>query len=46
MHAIFYMHQTSGMSAGMCMCNRTHQMDKAVVLLIPVSSFLNFFEEL
>ena len=28
--AIFYMHQNSGVCAGVCMCNCTHQMDKSV----------------
>ena len=27
-HAIFYNHQTSGLCAGMCMCDRMHQMEK------------------
>ena len=27
-HAIFYMHQKSGACAGLCTCNRMHQMDK------------------
>ena len=27
-HAIFYMHQTSDVCAGVCRCNRTHQMEK------------------
>ena len=27
-HAIFYMQQTSGACAGICTCNRMHQMDK------------------
>ena len=26
----FYTHQTSGECAGMCACDRTHQMDKTV----------------
>ena len=26
--AIFYMHQTSGVCAGVCMCDRMHQMEK------------------
>ena len=26
--AIFYMHQTSGASAEVCVCNRTHQIEK------------------
>ena len=28
MRAISYWHQTSGACAGMCACNRTHQMEK------------------
>ena len=27
-HAIFYTHQASGACAGMCACDRTHQMEK------------------
>ena len=27
-HAIFYMHQTSGVCVGMCMCDCTHQIEK------------------
>ena len=29
--AIFYMHQTSGASAEVCVCNRTHQIEKTDV---------------
>ena len=28
MHAIFYMHQTSGACAGVCACDCMHQLDK------------------
>ena len=27
--ATFYTHQTSGVCAGMCICDRTHQIEKA-----------------
>ena len=40
MHAIFYTHQTSGMCAGVCMCDRLHQMEKTVS---PVSFMVNQF---
>ena len=33
-HAIFYMHQTSGKCASMRMCDHTHQMDKTVFMTI------------
>ena len=26
--AIFYMHETSGICAGVCVCNHTYQMEK------------------
>ena len=28
-HAIFYTHQTSGACAGVCMCDRMHQMEQS-----------------
>ena len=31
MHAIFQTHQTSGAGAGLCACNRIHQLEKTVV---------------
>ena len=31
--AIFYMHQTSGMYAGICVCNRMHQMEKTAAII-------------
>ena len=30
-HAIFYIHQTSGACTGMCMCNCMHQIEKIVL---------------
>ena len=41
--AIFYMYQTSAKCAGMCLCNRTHQMDKtdfvvSVSIIFPSNS--------
>ena len=32
-HAIFYLHQSSGVCAGACACNCTHQMEKTGVAL-------------
>ena len=29
--AIFYMHQTRGACAGVCACDRTHQMEKTTI---------------
>ena len=31
MCVIFYMHQTSGVCAGVCACDRMHQMEKTAI---------------
>ena len=31
-HAIFYMHQSKGASAGVCLCNHTYQMEKTTIM--------------
>ena len=36
--AIFYTHQTRGACAGVCACDRTHQMEKAVACPILLAS--------
>ena len=32
--AIFYTHQTSGTCAGVCACDRTHQMEKTALPIL------------
>ena len=44
-HAIFYMHQTSGASAGMCVCNRTHQLKKTAIVSQRKKNVLSCFNE-
>ena len=42
MHAIFCMHQTSGECAGVCTCDRTHQMDKTESCVLAGSKGTHF----
>ena len=44
-HAIFYMHQTSGASAGMCVCDRTHQLKKTAIVSQRKRNVLSCFNE-
>ena len=40
-HAIFYIHQTSGTFAGMCTCDRTHHMENIVTGVLNTFLFNN-----
>ena len=40
-HAIFYMHQTSGVCAVMCTCDHTHQMEKTGLCGAPLDDWTN-----
>ena len=47
LHAIFYMHQTIGMCAGVCACDRMHQMEKtATGKMFMLILILNIFNSL
>ena len=45
MHATFYMHQTSGVCAGMCTCDRMHQMKKTAIVSQRERNALTCFNE-
>ena len=44
-HALLYMHQTSHVCAGMCMCNRTHQTEKTDFISQRERNVLTCFNE-